>query len=78
LEDVGNLGRARVARQGEPSGGEVELGGADGRDAEHGQVGPRPVVVVAAVGLGGLLGLRSIDITSAADARCTMVVSLGS
>jgi hypothetical protein len=56
LEDVGNLGRARVARQGEPSGGEVELGGADGRDAEHGQVGPRPVVVVAAVGLGGLLG----------------------
>lgn len=59
MEDVGDLGGVGVAGEREPTSGEGELGGADGGDAEHGQVGGAPLVVdagVAAVRLPGLLG----------------------
>ena len=54
LEDVGDLGGVGVAGEGHAAGGERELGGADGGDAEHGQLRGAPLVVgatVAAVGL---------------------------
>jgi hypothetical protein len=56
LEDVGDLGGVGVAGEGEAAGGERELGGADGGDGEHGQVGGAPLVVGAAVAAVGLLG----------------------
>ena len=59
MEDVSDLGGVGVAGEREATGGERELGGADGGDAEHGQVGGAPLVVgaaVAAVRLPGLLG----------------------
>lgn len=49
LEDVGDLGGVGVAGEREAAGGERELGGADGGDAEHGQVGGAPLVVGAAL-----------------------------
>ena len=57
MEDVGDLGGVGVAGEGHAAGGEGELGGADGGEAEHGQLRGAPLVVgaaVAAVGLGRL------------------------
>ena len=54
LEDVGDLGGVGVAGEGHAAGGERELGGAYGGDAEHVQLGGAPLVVGAAVGLGRL------------------------
>jgi hypothetical protein len=49
LEDVGDLGGVGVAGEREAGGGQGELGGADGGDAEHGQVGRVPLEVGAAL-----------------------------
>ena len=49
LEDVGDLGGVGVAGERHAAGGERELGGADGGDAEHGQLGRAPLVVGAAL-----------------------------
>jgi hypothetical protein len=45
LQDVCDLGRVGVALEEHPADSEGKLGGADGCDAEHGQLRGAPLVV---------------------------------